>query len=339
MHICRLTAVVALLAATMSGSRGLAIASFERPLAPHKQVLHVLNRLAYGPSPADLEQVRTLGVRKWIQLQLRPERIAENPVLEAKLALLETPQLPTWQLYEKYETPQTGMMMSAERVSLAQLLTHDQLSTLKRGTVEERRALFESASLEIRKQLLLAAPPKALEGLPDIQASAFNERAAEQRRLRPLLSDLLTEGQLMMLGRGNDAEKTTLLNGFDPEKRRQVLRQIAPFVLPEPFRREAIVLGQPAVVPMVELVDAKLYRAVYSTRQLQEVLVDFWMNHFNVFRGKARFVCSYQATSATPFDRTCSGGFATCSSSPHATRRCSFTSITGARKRHETMIR
>jgi uncharacterized protein (DUF1800 family) len=37
---------------------------------------------------------------------------------------------------------------------------------------------------------------------------------------------------------------------------------------------------------MVELVDARVYRAIYSTRQLQEVLVDFWMNHFNVFRGK-----------------------------------------------------
>ena len=31
---------------------------------------------------------------------------------------------------------------------------------------------------------------------------------------------------------------------------------------------------------------AKLIRAVYSERQLEEVLVDFWMNHFNVFAGK-----------------------------------------------------
>ena len=27
-------------------------------------------------------------------------------------------------------------------------------------------------------------------------------------------------------------------------------------------------------------------RAVYSERQLEEVLVDFWFNHFNVFAGK-----------------------------------------------------
>ncbi len=32
----------------------------------------------------------------------------------------------------------------------------------------------------------------------------------------------------------------------------------------------------------------KLTRAVYSERQLEEVLVDFWFNHFNVFAGKGR---------------------------------------------------
>jgi uncharacterized protein (DUF1800 family) len=32
----------------------------------------------------------------------------------------------------------------------------------------------------------------------------------------------------------------------------------------------------------------KLTRAIYSERQLEEVLVDFWFNHFNVFAGKGR---------------------------------------------------
>ncbi len=37
---------------------------------------------------------------------------------------------------------------------------------------------------------------------------------------------------------------------------------------------------------MSELTEQKLLRAIYSERQLQEVLVDFWFNHFNVFGGK-----------------------------------------------------
>ena len=36
----------------------------------------------------------------------------------------------------------------------------------------------------------------------------------------------------------------------------------------------------------VELQQAKILRATYSERQLQEVMADFWFNHFNVFLGK-----------------------------------------------------
>jgi uncharacterized protein (DUF1800 family) len=37
---------------------------------------------------------------------------------------------------------------------------------------------------------------------------------------------------------------------------------------------------------MTDLTQAKILRAAYSERQLEEVMVDFWFNHFNVFSGK-----------------------------------------------------
>ena len=37
-----------------------------------------------------------------------------------------------------------------------------------------------------------------------------------------------------------------------------------------------------------DLTEAKILRAVYSERQLEEVLVDFWFNHFNVFARKGQ---------------------------------------------------
>jgi uncharacterized protein (DUF1800 family) len=37
---------------------------------------------------------------------------------------------------------------------------------------------------------------------------------------------------------------------------------------------------------LAELAQQKVLRATYSERQLEEVLVDFWFNHFNVFAGK-----------------------------------------------------
>jgi uncharacterized protein (DUF1800 family) len=47
-----------------------------------------------------------------------------------------------------------------------------------------------------------------------------------------------------------------------------------------------MVTRDPPQMVMTELIDQKLYRARYSSRQLQEVLADFWVNHFNVFSGK-----------------------------------------------------
>jgi uncharacterized protein (DUF1800 family) len=44
-------------------------------------------------------------------------------------------------------------------------------------------------------------------------------------------------------------------------------------------------LQQPAKI-IAELQASRILRAVYSERQLQEVMVDFWTNHFNVFAGK-----------------------------------------------------
>jgi uncharacterized protein (DUF1800 family) len=51
------------------------------------------------------------------------------------------------------------------------------------------------------------------------------------------------------------------------------------------------------------LASQKLTRAVYSERQLEEVLVDFWFNHFNVFAGKGRtalYIPEYEREAIRP---------------------------------------
>src|SRR5215467_16166370 len=75
---------------------------FDQKLSIDRQAIHVLNRLTFGPRPGDVEQVRRLGLDKWIDQQLHPELISENPVLEARLQPLATLQLPMWQILEKY---------------------------------------------------------------------------------------------------------------------------------------------------------------------------------------------------------------------------------------------
>jgi uncharacterized protein (DUF1800 family) len=54
---------------------------------------------------------------------------------------------------------------------------------------------------------------------------------------------------------------------------------------------------KPAGQILPEIVANRVLRAVYSERQLQEVMVDFWQNHFNVFAGKAAvrwYIPSYE---------------------------------------------
>jgi uncharacterized protein (DUF1800 family) len=51
------------------------------------------------------------------------------------------------------------------------------------------------------------------------------------------------------------------------------------------------------------LATQKITRAIYSERQLEEVLTDFWFNHFNVFAGKGRtsqFLPDYEREAIRP---------------------------------------
>src|SRR3984957_2021012 len=55
----------------------------------------------------------------------------------------------------------------------------------------------------------------------------------------------------------------------------------------DPRQRETLLaMNNPENVVTDELVQAKLLRAIYSERQLEEVMSDFWFNHFNVFINK-----------------------------------------------------
>jgi uncharacterized protein (DUF1800 family) len=54
------------------------------------------------------------------------------------------------------------------------------------------------------------------------------------------------------------------------------------------MQRRIEMLNSPRQVANQDLAAAKLLRAVYSNRQLQEVLTDFWYNHFNVYLDKGQ---------------------------------------------------
>jgi uncharacterized protein (DUF1800 family) len=66
-----------------------------------------------------------------------------------------------------------------------------------------------------------------------------------------------------------------------------------PNAVPRPIADDS---KRPARV-VEELAMAKMTRAIYSQRQLQQVMDDFWFNHFNIFAGKGEdryFLTSYE---------------------------------------------
>src|SRR5436305_13041879 len=91
---------------------------FDKKLPNDKKILHSLNRLTFGPRPGDVEAVRKMGLKKWIDLQLHPERIAENPELAQKLAPLESLRLSPADAERTYPNPQMIRAIAAGRQSM-----------------------------------------------------------------------------------------------------------------------------------------------------------------------------------------------------------------------------
>src|SRR5215813_10814866 len=72
---------------------------------------------------------------------------------------------------------------------------------------------------------------------------------------------------------------------------------------PAEIRRRIELTAGPQQVVARDLMESKLLRAVYGNRQLEEVLDDFWFNHFNVFldKGADRYlVTDYERTAIRP---------------------------------------
>ena len=300
------------LAAVLASAGSFAATSdprFDQKLPKDKQAIHALNRLTFGPRPGDIERVRRLGVEQWIRGQLQPHLIPADAALDARLQALETLHLPTWQILQKYQ-PQSVVSTLATRPPLTQLLAAEQVRTLNTGTPEQRLAVLASVTPEVLRVVLQSVTPQMLDGLPELQKQAASARQAMASQLvvRPFgmsLNNLLDADQRRIAQQGTNEEKRALLMSFDADKRVQILRALPPAAvagIPE-LRRESMAARQPPMFVNQQLIDGRLYRALHGERQLEEVLVDFWMNHFNVFNGKGSarmLLTSYERDAIRP---------------------------------------
>jgi uncharacterized protein (DUF1800 family) len=309
--VVRRFALLAMLAAFVATVAGQTSARFDQKLSQDKQAIHVLNRLTFGPRPSDIESITRIGVERWIEAQLRPERITESPVLEARLKPLETLRIGSSDIIKDYMAPPAALRI-APPTPLNQLLTPDQVRRVMNGTAEDRKAVLAGLDPAARQNVLVAIPPPVLALTPELSKQADAARAAQMaerqqamRQMMPPLNELLTPDQMQTAMRGNSDQIAALFNYLEPAKRQQVAAALPPQALvafPE-LRRVGMKLRQPQQIVSSDLREGKVFRAIYSERQLEEVLVDFWFNHFNVFEGRPQarpLIAGYERDAIRP---------------------------------------
>ena len=303
-----LTIAAAALAAAGSFGSGRLSGPFDQKLTPEQKIIHALNRLTFGPKPGDIGSVQRIGLHQWIELQLHPEEIPENPVLAERLKPLGTLGMTVAEIVSKY-TPQQPSPMMMQGVpgplNMNTLLPGDEFRQVMNGTAEERIAVLKKLDADKRKQVLAMLPPNVIQYTPEYKQEAEAARRerqeqiqAELRKRNPQLQDLLNPDQLSAVRTGSGDQIRALLAYLDPEKRERVAAMLPPQSLAElpDLRREAQFKRTPRLVASEDLKEAKIFRAVYSNRQLEEVLVDFWVNHFNVDVNKAIQGPNFQQT-------------------------------------------
>jgi uncharacterized protein (DUF1800 family) len=95
------------------------------------------------------------------------------------------------------------------------------------------------------------------------------------------LLDMPPDERMKTLLKMSPEDQRVVTDSLQGDKRDEFLEGM------NPRQRETVgAINHPQQVVNNELVEGKLLRAIYSNRQLQEVMTDFWFNHFNVFVGK-----------------------------------------------------
>ncbi len=250
---------------------------FEKKLSKDQRILHALDRLAFGPRPGDVTAVKKMGLNKWIDLQLHPEQIPESPELSRRLQPLESLRMTQADTVAEYPPPQLIRAVAFGKQPMPE-------DPVARAAVEREVEKFDTQR-----------------HVPDDQP------------LEPKipLSQLLTPEQIRILRSGSVDARRALLASLDPSTiddfvialPANLRNQLLPSASPE-LRRKLMLANNPQQVVAADLAEGKLYRAIYSNRQLEEVLTDFWYNHFNVDlnKGSDRFlVPTYERDSIRPF--------------------------------------
>ena len=243
------------------------------PLTERERALQVLDRFTFGARPGDVDHVQAVGVDKWFDQQLNPDAI-KDPALDRRLT-----DFPTL-----YMTPDQALALFPDRGTIQQVAD----SKKPMPTDPLLAAMYEVQIAKLRREAA-ARKPDAEGNLPAEPSDA--EKAAERQggqftaaRIAGDLFALPKNQRMAALVQMPVDDRIAFTSYLGGDQKNQLLADFTP-------REREIFLGMAAGVGAQyqigqELAQAKLVRAIVSERQLQEVMTDFWFNHFNIYIAK-----------------------------------------------------
>jgi uncharacterized protein (DUF1800 family) len=248
-----------------------------QPLSMEDRYRLVLDRFTYGPRPGDLTQLEKTGMNGWFSQQLNPWKI-DDSALDARLAQYPAMQMPLYKLMELYPDGQTVRQAMNGRASApggdAAHAIYNDAEARYRVKKENKDKTKDPQTEEVEVIPLPKTPAEILAMNPADRFKAICHLTLPQ--FKELRKEL--EGD----------QRQQLTDGFTPAQ----LEAIAAF-------------NNPKGVVEAEDVQTKLLRDVYSERQLQEIMVDFWLNHFNVYIKKSQqapyYIAAYDRNSIRPY--------------------------------------
>src|ERR1051326_4239100 len=105
------------------------------PMDDDKKIIHALNRFTFGVRPGDVERVRAIGLEKWFDEQLHPDKINDSGV-ESRLEPFRTLKMSTREMIENYPPGQLVRQIENGRKSMPS-------DPAKRAIYETRIAEYE----------------------------------------------------------------------------------------------------------------------------------------------------------------------------------------------------
>jgi uncharacterized protein (DUF1800 family) len=262
-----------------------------------QRALHALNRFTFGPRPGDVAAVREIGVKAWFERQLNPQSI-DDSALEERLAAFPAMQMEQAELMQRYPSPAVLRQMIAKGEPLPG-------DPVEHAIYADQIAFYKAA--KAKKELEQAAATKngGEDGTATAGDGAMAKSAEEMKGSAALPGDGVDPATPAMATHeeqfysGLDAVRVINL---PPDERMQRILAMPPEELMRfrkslsrsellaaadglsPMQREtlAVLQGSPRMIG-AELLQSRMLRDIYSERQLEAVMTDFWLNHFNVY--------------------------------------------------------